>query len=105
MNVWTIVLGILGLFTTTYAAFDLFQKRRSMGTADVVNSAVQLLKTYENEATSLRVQLVEANSTISQLKAELSIATGRVEELNKSLQEAQVELTWMRIQVNNMKGP
>lgn len=100
----TIAVMILGLVGAVYAGYDLFQKRRSTGTSDVVQSAVALLKPYKDEVRRLGNELAGAHTTIESLKIKLSETEGRADRLNKSLIEAQAELSFLRIQVNNMRG-
>lgn len=98
-----ILVGLLTILTLVLAliqGYDWFKKRNSKASMDVVTSAMQLLKPYQDEVDILRGNLQNANTQITDLTKKLNAAEARAEELNKQLVDAQSEVSYLRVQVN-----
>jgi chromosome segregation ATPase len=96
------IIGILTVLCTLYATYDMWRKRRTSPPADVVSSAVELLKPYQEEVKTLRTDLNKANQTIRILNNELEKAQTHAELLNSQLADAQAEVGFLKVQVRTM---
>jgi cell division septum initiation protein DivIVA len=94
MNVETIV-TLLGIGTAIIAfgqGYDWWKKRQSKSSVDVVSSAIQLLKPYQEEVSRLQGQ-------VTNLTVQLQAAQNRADDLNIQLIDAQTEVRFLRAQV------
>lgn len=94
-----ILLGVLTALLTLLQGYDWWKKRQSKSSIDVVNSAMQLLKPYQEEAESLRKNLEKANDQILDLSMKLNAAQTEAKELSTQLVDAQAEVGYLRTQV------
>lgn len=99
MIIWIIISGGFTLLCTLYAAYDLWKKRHAASSVDVVSSAVELLKPYKEEVSSLRKDLQKANTVIDNLNDKLEKAENRADQLNSQLVDAQTEVGYLKVQV------
>jgi chromosome segregation ATPase len=97
-----IVFAVLSGLATMYAIYDLWRKRKTSNSIEVISSAVALLKPYKDEVSQLRKDLTDANLTIAGLSNRLSEAELRASNLNTELENARVELAYMRMQVHTL---
>lgn len=97
-----IVFAVLSALATLYALYDLWRKRKTSNSIEVISSAVALLKPYKDEVSQLRRDLTDANLTIADLSRRLSLADLKASSLNTELENARVELAYLRMQVHTL---
>ena len=97
MNVGTIVsmIGILTGLIALYNFYDFWRKRQSTKSIDIVTSAIQLLEPYKEEVTYYR-------EIVANLTKELALTQKTAREVTKQLGEAQVEISFLRLQIKKL---
>lgn len=96
-----IVTGI-GLVTSIIViaqGYSWWKNKQSKSSVDVVTSAVQLLRPYQEEVDRLSKKLETANSQILDMTQKLNNAENRANDLNNLLVDAQAEVGYLRTQV------
>lgn len=102
MQMWVGLFGLLSVASAIYTAYDLWRRRTTSRSTDVVSSAILLLEPYKSEVQQLRNDLVSANLRIGGLTEKLNHAEKRATDLNGQLENAKAEIAYLRVQVKTL---
>ncbi len=94
-----LLLGVGTAFIALFQGYDWWKNKQSKSSINIVDSAIQLLKPYQQEVEELRASLQKANTQIYDLTQTLNAAETRANILNNRLADAQSEVGYLRTQV------
>lgn len=102
----------LSAIAIVYATYDFVKKLRQSrkdkikmelsGDEFIVDSAIKLLKPYEDRVARLIVELADAEETVRTTRRQLDIAHGQIEILNGQLVDARAQVTFLQLQVKGI---